>query len=111
MPVGNALEIQVKLTIEAPGVTVIWNPKFLREGYAVKDTIAPDRFIYGLPDLSDAHTVKSLLDEVNTGPLANGIPLVSGVAGAAQGPGLDLVDTDPQATVNARAAHPQLEIA
>lgn len=76
VPVGTAQEIQDKLTIEAPGVTLIWNPEFLREGYAVQDTIAPDRFVYGLPDLPDAQTAKALLDEVYAGPLASGIPLV-----------------------------------
>ena len=30
-----------------PGAELVWNPEFLREGFAVKDTLHPDRLVYG----------------------------------------------------------------
>ena len=32
----------------AHDVTLAWNPEFLREGFAVKDTLHPDRLVYGV---------------------------------------------------------------
>ncbi|QZY51413.1 UDP-glucose dehydrogenase family protein [Leucobacter tenebrionis] len=47
VPVGTAADLADRL---APlGVTVVWNPEFLREGWAVKDTVSPDRIVVGVP--------------------------------------------------------------
>ena len=32
----------------APGVELAWNPEFLREGFAVEDTLKPDRLVFGV---------------------------------------------------------------
>ncbi len=31
-----------------PDVLLGWNPEFLRQGTAVKDTLVPDRLVYGV---------------------------------------------------------------
>ena len=65
-----------RLQAGAPaGVTVrlAWNPEFLREGFAIEDTVAPDRFVYGV-DGPSADADVALLDEVYAGPLATGTP-------------------------------------
>lgn len=79
VPVGTAERLAEQL---APtGATLIWNPEFLREGFAVEDTLHPDRFVYGLPtqdgEVTEAgEAAKALLDEVYATPLADDTPLV-----------------------------------
>ena len=76
VPVGTAALLLDRLRAGAPeGVTVhlAWNPEFLREGFAIEDTVAPDRFVYGV-DGSHAEADIALLDEVYAGPLASGTP-------------------------------------
>jgi len=48
VPVGTASRLAQ--TIEPTGALLVWNPEFLREGFAVQDTLHPDRMVYGLPD-------------------------------------------------------------
>ena len=79
VPVGTAERLAEQL---APtGATLIWNPEFLREGFAVQDTLHPDRFVYGLPTVdgevtAEGEAAKVLLDEVYATPLADDTPLV-----------------------------------
>ena len=49
VPVGTAHEIAEQLkTTAVAGVEVAWNPEFLREGFAVEDTLRPDRLVVGV---------------------------------------------------------------
>ncbi|MHC6177275.1 UDP-glucose dehydrogenase family protein [Glutamicibacter sp. X7] len=51
VPVGTARRLAARIADRAhPGseVSLAWNPEFLREGFAVKDTLSPDRLVYGL---------------------------------------------------------------
>ncbi|ONI61515.1 UDP-glucose 6-dehydrogenase [Leifsonia sp. ALI-44-B] len=76
VPVGTA-ERLAKM-IEPTGAMLAWNPEFLREGFAVKDTISPDRLVYGLPpEPADAATAQALLDEVYAEALSHDTPLVA----------------------------------
>lgn len=47
VPVGTAAPIAERFAQR--GVTLAWNPEFLREGWAVKDTVDPDRLVVGVP--------------------------------------------------------------
>ena len=63
VPVGTAAGIAEQ--VAAAGGVLVWNPEFLREGFAVQDTISPDRMVYGLSaDPQAAARGQALLDEV-----------------------------------------------
>ncbi|OAN29647.1 UDP-glucose 6-dehydrogenase [Plantibacter sp. H53] len=76
VPVGTAARLA---ELVAPtGAVLAWNPEFLREGFAVQDTIAPDRLVYGLPPApEDAAVARAAFDEVYAQALSTGTPLVA----------------------------------
>ncbi|MBY9074983.1 UDP-glucose/GDP-mannose dehydrogenase family protein [Nocardioides sp. WL0053] len=76
VPVGTAERLAAQLAAEVPEATLVWNPEFLREGFAVKDTLHPDRLVYGLPEGAAGESAKELLNTVYAAPLAEGTPLV-----------------------------------
>ncbi|MCS5713710.1 UDP-glucose/GDP-mannose dehydrogenase family protein [Herbiconiux sp. CPCC 205716] len=77
VPVGTAARLAATVKAAVPGADLAWNPEFLREGFAVKDTISPDRLVYGISDDADlAATAKAALDEVYSKALGEGTPLV-----------------------------------
>lgn len=45
VPVGTAARLADG--VESTGATLVWNPEFLREGWAVHDTLTPDRLVVG----------------------------------------------------------------
>ncbi|MGW0326377.1 UDP-glucose dehydrogenase family protein [Nocardia sp. NPDC003183] len=49
VPVGTAAALGIRAREQAKvDVEVVWNPEFLREGFAVQDTLRPDRLVLGL---------------------------------------------------------------
>jgi len=70
VPVGTAARLAVG--VQAAGAELVWNPEFLREGFAVKDTLQPDRIVMGSAE--GAGTAE--LERVYAPILASGIPLV-----------------------------------
>ncbi|MFP5251158.1 MAG: UDP-glucose dehydrogenase family protein, partial [Actinomycetes bacterium] len=54
VPVGTAERLAERLAEAGSTATLVWNPEFLREGFAVEDTLAPDRLVYGVADGDDA---------------------------------------------------------
>jgi UDPglucose 6-dehydrogenase len=80
VPVGTAEAIAEGLV--GTGAVLVWNPEFLREGYAVQDTLHPDRLVYGLPTDEDGEPTlegakaQAVLDEVYATPLSEDTPLV-----------------------------------
>lgn len=73
VPVGTARGLEEK--VRNAGALLAWNPEFLREGFAVKDTLEPDRLVYGLPSVNP-EAVERVLDAVYGRILAKGIPSV-----------------------------------
>jgi UDPglucose 6-dehydrogenase len=76
VPVGTAARLSELVAGKVPGAMLAWNPEFLREGFAVEDTLHPDRLVYGLPVGADADTARALLDEVYASIVAAGTPQV-----------------------------------
>jgi UDPglucose 6-dehydrogenase len=77
VPVGTAARLAAKVRAAVPGADLAWNPEFLREGFAVKDTISPDRLVYGVSDDPEtAQWSQAVLDEVYAKALSEDTPLV-----------------------------------
>jgi UDPglucose 6-dehydrogenase len=78
VPVGAAESLDARIHALAPageGVALAWNPEFLREGFAVEDTLKPDRLVFGLPT-ADPDRAETVLREVYAEPIAAGTPVV-----------------------------------
>jgi len=72
VPVGTAARLRERLLKINPGVDLAWNPEFLREGFAVEDTLHPNRLVVGVT--SDAAEAK--LKEIYQSNLAENTPWV-----------------------------------
>jgi len=48
VPVGTAQGLREQLAKSAPNADLAWNPEFLREGFAVEDTLTPNRLVVGV---------------------------------------------------------------
>jgi len=75
VPVGSADRLAAYLAEHAPagdGAELAWNPEFLREGFAVEDTLHPDRLVVGVR----SERAERLLREVYATPIAEGSPFV-----------------------------------
>ncbi|HVH93959.1 MAG TPA: UDP-glucose/GDP-mannose dehydrogenase family protein [Nocardioidaceae bacterium] len=78
VPVGTARRVKQLLHAHAPAgedVGVAWNPEFLREGFAVEDTLRPDRLVYGVDGDRSQGNVDQL-DEVYGAALSTGTPRI-----------------------------------
>jgi len=56
VPVGTAARLRERLKAVNPEVDLAWNPEFLREGFAVEDTLKPSRLVVGV--VNDAAEAK-----------------------------------------------------
>ncbi|MDQ1644694.1 MAG: UDPglucose 6-dehydrogenase, partial [Cryptosporangiaceae bacterium] len=73
VPVGTAASLAVRIAALAPAETILaWNPEFLREGFAVADTLTPDRLVIG----TEAGRGSAILRELYAPILAGGTPLI-----------------------------------
>lgn len=75
VPVGTAQRLADRLVKMAPAsgdVELAWNPEFLREGFAVQDTLRPDRLVFGVASAG----AQERLEEVYADVIAAGAPVV-----------------------------------
>ncbi|MCW2885889.1 MAG: UDP-glucose 6-dehydrogenase [Streptosporangiaceae bacterium] len=75
VPVGTAARLAERLARLAPAgqdAELAWNPEFLREGFAVQDTLHPDRIVAGV--LSER--AEKTLREVYAPMIADGTPFI-----------------------------------
>ena len=78
VPVGTAARLGALARSLAPAgdaVEIAWNPEFLREGFAVADTLHPDRVVLGV-DGARPGTAEAKLREVLGDILAEGMPFL-----------------------------------
>lgn len=75
VPVGTARRLLARLRAAAPAgdqVDLVWNPEFLREGFAVQDTLSPDRIVLG----ATCDEAAAMVRRVYATPEAAGSPVL-----------------------------------
>ncbi|CAB4533968.1 unannotated protein [freshwater metagenome] len=72
VPVGTAQMLRDQLAISAPNADLAWNPEFLREGFAVEDTLTPNRLVVGVVN----DRAETILKEVYAPVIALGTPWI-----------------------------------
>lgn len=60
VPVGTAARLRSKLLEINPKVDLAWNPEFLREGFAVEDTLHPNRLVVGVANDASEDKLKEI---------------------------------------------------
>lgn len=76
VPVGTAQRLADVVGESGTGASLAWNPEFLREGFAVQDTLAPDRLVYGVAAGTLGVQATELLDRVYGTAIANQTPRI-----------------------------------
>ena len=75
VPVGTAHGLIERMRAVAPagdGVDIAWNPEFLREGFAVRDSLEPDRLVFGVA----SSTAEATLRDVYAAVIGRPTPVV-----------------------------------
>jgi UDPglucose 6-dehydrogenase len=75
VPVGTAARLSALISSLAPAgdaVELAWNPEFLREGFAVEDTLHPDRLVFGVQSSSAEQTLRESFEPM----ISAGTPVV-----------------------------------
>jgi UDPglucose 6-dehydrogenase len=75
VPIGTAARLTRmvhELSPAASDLELAWNPEFLREGFAVEDTLRPDRLVFGVA----SEWAEARLRHVFEPLLADGTPLI-----------------------------------
>jgi len=73
VPVGTAAKMRELLLKINPNTDLAWNPEFLREGFAVEDTLNPTRLVVGVTNAR----AEEILREVYANNLAAQTPWIS----------------------------------
>jgi UDPglucose 6-dehydrogenase len=75
VPVGTAARLADRLAALAPAgadVELAWNPEFLREGFAIEDTLRPDRLVIGVTSARAEQVLRAVYAPL----LDAGVPMV-----------------------------------
>ena len=72
VPVGTADRLSGIIKEINPDIELAWNPEFLREGFAVEDTLRPNRLVVGVT----SDRAENILKEVYAPLLANNVPWI-----------------------------------
>ena len=72
VPVGTADRLAAILKEINPSIELAWNPEFLREGFAVEDTLRPNRLVVGVT----SNRAEEILKEVYAPLIANNVPWI-----------------------------------
>jgi UDPglucose 6-dehydrogenase len=78
VPAGTAARLNARVRELAPAdvqAELAWNPEFLREGFAVKDTLHPDRIVLGV-DPTRPGNAEAVAREIYATQLAEEIPFL-----------------------------------
>src|SRR5689334_2840875 len=76
VPVGTAADLAERAAALSHGVDVevAWNPEFLREGFAVHDTLHPDRIVVGVQ--KDSQLAEGAIRALYAPLLDDGVPFL-----------------------------------
>ena len=72
VPVGTAQSLRERLAQLAPQADLAWNPEFLREGFAIEDTLRPNRLVIGVTNDRTEEILKDVYEPI----LALGTPWI-----------------------------------
>jgi UDPglucose 6-dehydrogenase len=72
VPVGTAARLSDLLKEQNPKVELAWNPEFLREGFAVEDTLRPNRLVVGVT----SDRAEEVLRQAYAPLIANNVPWI-----------------------------------
>jgi UDPglucose 6-dehydrogenase len=70
VPAGTAARLAAR--VASTGAELVWNPEFLREGFAVADTLRPDRVVVGADSDRAVHVMRETYADI----LAAGTPFI-----------------------------------
>jgi len=72
VPVGTAARLRARLIDLNPEADLAWNPEFLREGFAVEDTLRPTRLVVGVTN----DRAEKILKELYAANIKDGTPWI-----------------------------------
>jgi len=72
VPVGTAEKMRTRLLQINPEIDLAWNPEFLRESFAIEDTLRPNRIVVGVANTKS----ENILREVYAKNLAESTPWI-----------------------------------
>ena len=77
VPAGTAERLAEQIAATRPDVELAWNPEFLREGFAIRDTLTPDRLVFGVRSArAEAQLRAAFAPVIEDSPAGPAVPVV-----------------------------------